>query len=372
MVFVWLLTLSAPAAADNASLKAAHRAARAADCGPALALVGIADAPESKHRDRAAAAQVSCAASTLQPPDPAGFYAEPPASSALVEPALRRELTTSVALATGPLVRSPTTPPAALQDARALLLQAREVDPENWMLWENSLYAALQLLDSAAIQVDAWQLLDAWSPQGPPGGARVLGLHCSQADPPDPLLGADRDEGARILAACHERLQAALAQAPDDRALVSGHLVVLEAAAFSTDPSLRASALAALVALAPDSTLVKLLQAGASLEAGDVSAAAARYAEVIEAAPDNLEARLRLGLLLGRLALARYDAEPAEDADTLAQQAAAHLEVAFAHPGARAPDQIEVARLMVQLCDRLADQAAEDRWRRAYSRLMGH
>ena len=359
------------AAPDTRALKAAHQAARAADCGPALALAGLADAPDSRHRQRAADAQVRCAATTLSPPDPAAFFAEPVRTAALVAPDLRRELTVAVALSTRDAVGRPSTARSVLAESQQLLAAARQVDPSNWMLWENSLLANIQLLDGARIHADAEALVAAWAAAPDPAGARIVGQHCSQSDARSPLLPQDRRRGAAILERCREALGGAYALSPGQPDITAGYLMALEAAAYSATPALRQAALADLRALDPNSVLVGLLEAAVLSEAGDNDGAIARYARVAAQAPDTLEARLWLGTLLADRALTAFtEGRPGARAD--AQAATSHLEAAFALLSGRPTDQIPLARLLIQLYDRLEDQLAEDRWRQAYSRLMGH
>jgi tetratricopeptide (TPR) repeat protein len=367
----WLLVAMAVAAPDSSELRDAWRSARSADCAPALALEDLMDAPAGRHRERAAEAQVRCAAATLQPPDPAKFFDQPLASAALVAPLLRRELTTSIALSTRDPVSRLSTSRTTLSAIQALLADAQAADPTNWMLWDNALLASAQLADGARIQADAAILLASWS--GQPAGASVVARYCSFSDSDGALLSLDRTAGAGILTACRDAFRAAHAAAPDDQAITSGYLRILESAASSSAAALRRTALVDLRRLAPDSALVGLLEAAALEESGDIDAAIARYREVVAIAPETLEARLSLGLLLAEQALTRLDAQPPEAGGRdLARRASAHLEQAFELGELRHSEQRVAARLLIQLYDRLEDQEAEDRWRSTYSGLMGH
>lgn len=360
-----LLIGAALAAPSSTELRAAHRAARAADCGPALALSDIPGAPPGKLRTRAAEAQVRCAAATLGPPDPVGFFSEPLAAAALVEPALRRELTTAITLSTRAQLSRVTTSSDTLAALHGLLSAARAVDPGNWMLWEDSLQASVLRGDGVRVQADTLALLTAWS--GEPAGAPVVSRFCAESD------RHDRERGARILRRCADALAASYAAHPQSVDVITAYLVALEAAAYSADGELRARALSALRQLAPDSALVGLLEARALEAQGERAAARDRYAEVVAMAPDDIEARLGLGVMLAEDALAAYNdpAAPAAESEATAAAAAEHLEVAARSPALRPEEQIVSARLLIQLYDRLGDQAAEDRWRRSYTELLG-
>ena len=352
---------------DTAALRRAHRSAQRADCGPALALSNVVDAPETRHRALAAQAQVRCATVMRNPANPVDFYAEPLSSAVLVNPVLQRELTMSVIISSQPIVSRAQTTPSRAAAVHERLQQARTLDPSHWLIWQTSLLAVTAQMDGALAVEDTRQLMDVWSQQPASAGAVVLAEHCSLVGRDDLLWRTPPVDGQAILTACVSLFAEEVARTADSRGVLAGYLVVLETAAAHEDPSLRTPARDALRRWAPDSALVGLFDAEDAEQAGDMSAAASHYQRVAATMPDLLVAHLGAGRLLGEQALARFDGQPPEDAGEQARVAMGHLEIAFGHADIAPADRIAVARLMVQLCDRIEDAEAEAQWRAAYS-----